>query len=181
MTPRPFPIPTWAPAAAAIAIVVWAASVWWMVATLPTGGDTGAIERVLDSVVTELESSNAAIEALALQTAALDEERDALAARVGDLERRGPLDAAFQMLSSDEDAEDSDATPSPETSPFFTNGADRYNCRDFTSMAEAQEALKVNRPGDPNRIDGNNNGIACEDFRYPADSATPAAAPVVAP
>lgn len=50
---------------------------------------------------------------------------------------------------------------------FFTNGADRYNCTSFTSQAEAQEALAANAPGDPNRIDMNANGVACEDIAYP--------------
>jgi len=176
MTQRPFAIPTWAPAAAAIGILVWAATIWWMVATLPTGGDTGAIEDVLDSVVAELESSNASVEALALQVAALEEERDALVARVDDLESRGPIGVAFPMSAGDPAVEDE---PTAETTAFFTDGADRYNCRDFTSMADAQEALDVNRPGDPNRIDTNNNGLACEDFSYPTSSATPSATPTV--
>ena len=62
-----------------------------MVATLPTGGDTRTTEGILDSAVTGLESS---IEELTRQVAALGEERDALATRIGDLERRGPMDAA---------------------------------------------------------------------------------------
>ena len=35
----------------------------------------------------------------------------------------------------------------------------------------------MNGPGDPNRIDMNRNGIACEDIRYPAATATPTAPP----
>jgi hypothetical protein len=58
------------------------------------------------------------------------------------------------------------ATPSA-TVRFFTNGADRYNCTSFTSQAEAQEALAANAPGDPNRMDMNANGVACEDIAYP--------------
>ncbi len=179
MPQRPFLIPTWAPVAAAVAILVWGASIWWMVATLPTGGDTSSIEDVLDAVVAELESANASIEMLEMQLAAVEEERIALVARIEGLESRGPVDNAFQMSTSDsEGAEaetDGDASD-PEDSPFFTDGADRYNCRDFTSIADAQEALDVNRPGDPNHIDGNNNGQACEDFKYPA---APAATPTV--
>ena len=182
MTQRPFLIPTWAPVAAAVAIVVWAASIWWMVATLPTGGDTSAIEDVLDAVVAELESANTSIETLWTQLAAVEEERAALVARVEDLESRGPVDAAFQMSTPDGETATEDAAVAsaadPSDSPFFTNGADRYNCRNFTSMADAQEALDVNRPGDPNRIDGNNNGQACEDFKYPAAAvATPSVVP----
>ena len=58
------------------------------------------------------------------------------------------------------------ATPGA-TVRFFTNGADRYNCTSFTSQAEAQEALAANAPGDPNRMDMNANGVACEDIAYP--------------
>lgn len=172
MTQRWFPTPTWAPVVAAVAIVVWAASIWWMVATLPTGGDTSAIEDVLDAVVAELESANTSIETLGTQLATVEEERAALVARIEDLESRDPVDAAFQMSTPDGEAATGDvaveSTAAPSESPFFTDGADRYNCRNFTSMADAQEALEVNRPGDPNRIDGNNNGQACEDFKYPA-------------
>lgn len=53
---------------------------------------------------------------------------------------------------------------------FFTNGADKYNCTSFGSQAEAQEALTANAPGDPNRLDMNGNGVACEDITYPANT-----------
>ena len=91
------------------------------------------------------------------------------------------MDAAFQMSTPEGEGAGEEATEAatdPSDSPFFTNGVDRYNCRNFTSMADAQEALEVNRPGDPNRIDGNNNGQACEDFKYPATAtATPSVVP----
>jgi len=180
MTQRPLNIPGWAPAAAAAAFVLWAMSIWWMVATLPSGGDTGAIEEVLDAVVAELETANTEIETLSSQIAAIEEERSALVARLEDLESDGPVEGAFQMSADEasedgEDAEATEASASPESSAFFTNGADRYNCRDFASHAEAAEALEVNGPSDPNRIDTNRNGLACEDFKYPtAPAATPA-------
>ncbi|MCB9490974.1 MAG: hypothetical protein H6674_02775 [Dehalococcoidia bacterium] len=187
MTPRPFTIPTWAPAAAAAAFVIWAASIWWMVATLPTGGDTSAIEDTLDAVVAELESANGSIETLGGQVASLEEQRDALEARIAELETKTPVEGAFQM--SPATSEDGDSTAaattaegdtsvlstSAESSPFFTDGKDRYNCRDFKSTAEAQEALEVNGPSDPNRIDTNKNGLACEDFKYPTTGASTAA------
>ena len=56
------------------------------------------------------------------------------------------------------------------TSRFVTNGADKYNCTSFTSQAEAQEALAANAPGDPNRLDMNGNGVACEDITYAANT-----------
>lgn len=40
------------------------------------------------------------------------------------------------------------------------------NCDDFTSQAEAQANLKAN-PSDPNGLDRNNNGQACESTVYP--------------
>ena len=57
------------------------------------------------------------------------------------------------------------ATAAPP-SRFFTNGADKYNCTSFASQAEAQKALAANAPGDPNRMDMNANGVACEDIAY---------------
>jgi len=185
MTARPFVIPTWAPAAAAAAFVIWAASIWWMVATLPTGGDTGAIEDALNAVVAELESANTSIEALGGQVASLEEQRDALEARIAELETKEPLEGAFQMSpatsedgATGTDGETTVAATEPEESTFFTDGKDRYNCRDFKSTAEAQEALEVNGPSDPNKIDTNKNGLACEDFKYASAST---AASVVTP
>ncbi|GAA3247568.1 excalibur calcium-binding domain-containing protein [Pseudonocardia petroleophila] len=43
------------------------------------------------------------------------------------------------------------------------------DCKDFSSQEEAQAALL---PGDPERLDANDNGLACENYDY--DSATPA-------
>lgn len=64
-----------------------------------------------------------------------------------------------------------DAAGMPATSRFLTNGMDKYNCTSFGSQAEAQEALAANAPGDPNRLDMNGNGVACEDITYAANTA----------
>ena len=40
---------------------------------------------------------------------------------------------------------------------------DRLNCDDFDTQAEAQDELDAD-PADPNGLDGNNNGEACEEF-----------------
>lgn len=48
---------------------------------------------------------------------------------------------------------------------YFTDGRDRYNCKDFDSWEEAQAAYEANLPGDPNKIDIDRNGIACEALR----------------
>jgi hypothetical protein len=59
------------------------------------------------------------------------------------------------------------------------------DCRDFASQAAAQSALR-SRSGDAARLDGNHNGIACEEYfrtalpAPPRDGAAPPVAPVVA-
>ena len=45
------------------------------------------------------------------------------------------------------------------------------NCKDFPSQAAAQANL-IQNPGDPNRLDANNNGIACEDYPYATGTPT---------
>lgn len=40
---------------------------------------------------------------------------------------------------------------------------DRFNCEDYETQAAAQRNLDRN-PDDPNRLDANNNGQACEEF-----------------
>ena len=46
------------------------------------------------------------------------------------------------------------------------NAADR-DCPDFTSQAEAQAAFNA-VPGDPERLDADGDGLACEDQAYAA-------------
>ncbi|MDP2328082.1 MAG: hypothetical protein Q8M79_08335 [Dehalococcoidia bacterium] len=160
-------LPRWIPAAAALAFVAWAVTIWWMIATLPaSGSESTPVEMA--AVVTEIDRLNGEIAMLA--------------ERVADLQAAGaPLDRAAPAaaLAPPDDGIEATTPTTADTgtpdvaaetgavSPFFTNGADRYNCRDFSSYADAQEALRVNRPGDPNRIDMNNNNQACEDFAYP--------------
>lgn len=45
---------------------------------------------------------------------------------------------------------------------------DAYNCGNFHSQAEAQAVLKAD-PRDPNRLDTDRDGIACESNRDPRD------------
>lgn len=56
-------------------------------------------------------------------------------------------------------------TPSEITSTFdstqYIGQGNRYNCPDFTSQADAQAVLRVN-PRDPNQLDRDGDGIACE-------------------
>jgi len=41
--------------------------------------------------------------------------------------------------------------------------ADRFNCSDFATQPQAQAQLNMDR-SDPNRLDANHNGIACENL-----------------
>ena len=69
------------------------------------------------------------------------------------------------------------AAPAPAPQPPANSGfdptryigqGDRYNCSDFASQAEAQAVLRAD-PTDPNRLDRDRDGIACESNRAPYD------------
>ena len=73
------------------------------------------------------------------------------------------------------------ATPSPArtAAPAAVAGfdatryigqGDRYNCADFASQAQAQAVLRAS-PADPNRLDTDRDGIACESNNAPYDRA----------
>ncbi|AVX06045.1 hypothetical protein MXMO3_03542 (plasmid) [Maritalea myrionectae] len=46
----------------------------------------------------------------------------------------------------------------------WAQGYDR-DCSDFNSWREAQAFYEANQPGDPHRLDADNDGIACEALR----------------
>ena len=50
----------------------------------------------------------------------------------------------------------------------YIGQGDRYNCGDFASQAQAQAVLRAD-PRDPNGLDGDNDGVACETNRSPFD------------
>ena len=55
-----------------------------------------------------------------------------------------------------------DSSSDPSADPSASSAADGdLNCDDFASQAEAQAQLETD-PGDPNDLDEDNNGIACE-------------------
>ena len=61
------------------------------------------------------------------------------------------------------------ASPRPGFDPaFYVGKGDAFNCADFASQAEAQAVLRLD-PTDPNRLDGDRDGIACESNRAPKD------------
>lgn len=55
----------------------------------------------------------------------------------------------------------SDASDIPRTVGLSHGIADR-DCADFGSQAEAQAFLTASGPGDPHRLDGDDDGVACE-------------------
>lgn len=56
------------------------------------------------------------------------------------------------------------STPMPQVQSQFVCGGDLYNCGDFSNRTELMEYF--NRcPGDPSRLDQNNDGVPCESLR----------------
>jgi micrococcal nuclease len=51
----------------------------------------------------------------------------------------------------------------------YLNQGDRYNCPDFQSQADAQSVLRAD-PSDPNRLDTDRDGVACESNPPPRDT-----------
>ena len=73
------------------------------------------------------------------------------------------------------------SVPTAIPTPAPTQVPDLLNCRDFPTRAAAQAALDAD-PSDPNNIDTNDNGIACEDFLFAGETAVPTTpAPTKAP
>ena len=60
------------------------------------------------------------------------------------------------------------APPSGFDPTRYIGQGDRYNCSAFASQADAQAVLRAD-PRDPNRLDGDRDGIACESNRGPED------------
>lgn len=50
--------------------------------------------------------------------------------------------------------------------PAASAQANDQNCADFASQADAQAHLNAD-PSDPDNLDGDNDGLACEAFLYP--------------
>ena len=54
-------------------------------------------------------------------------------------------------------------------SPMALAQTDDLDCADFTSQADAQAELRAD-PTDPNGLDAEDDGVACETFAYPEDT-----------
>jgi len=57
-----------------------------------------------------------------------------------------------------------------DPAPYLGKG-DAYNCADFASQADAQAVLRAD-PTDPNRLDADRDGVACERNPAPYDRAS---------
>ncbi len=58
--------------------------------------------------------------------------------------------------------------PSGYDTARYLGQGDRYNCGDFSSQAYAQAVLRAD-PSDPNKLDTDKDGIACESRPNPRD------------
>jgi hypothetical protein len=64
--------------------------------------------------------------------------------------------------------------------PTATPPADVVNCDDFATQQQAQNWMNAH-PGDPDGLDGNGNGIACENLPCPCSNSTATQGPTPAP
>lgn len=82
-------------------------------------------------------------------------------------EATSPVQDEVETGSEDEEDEDNRSkvpvAPGPETPP---KGGDELDCSGFATQGQAQAVLDVD-PSDPNRLDANSDGEACED-RFPS-------------
>jgi hypothetical protein len=72
--------------------------------------------------------------------------------------------AAFVITAAPSFAQ---SAPPFEPAPYVGQG-DAYNCPDFASQADAQAVLRAD-PTDPNELDRDRDGIACETRPAPRD------------
>lgn len=52
-------------------------------------------------------------------------------------------------------------TPASPYQKYVEKGKDRYGCTDFPNQFDSQQVLRL-EPKDPNNLDGNRNGVACD-------------------
>lgn len=85
-----------------------------------------------------------------------------------------PVDDAGAMAVATPVAQEMVApTPAPKVATgfdpsFYIGKGDAFTCKDFRTQADAQAVLRAD-PRDPNRLDPDRDGIACESIRGPYD------------
>ena len=77
-----------------------------------------------------------------------------------------PIPVAVVPTTAPAVAAPAPAAPVPaENSGLNTGGRDLYNCGDFATWAEANAVYQANLPGDPNKLDANDDGSPCDSLR----------------
>jgi len=82
-----------------------------------------------------------------------------------DLEDDGAVPASVALVPV---ADDSTPTDGFDARTFIGKG-NAYNCNAFSSQAQAQAVLRAD-PRDPNKLDPDRDGLACESLRAPRDT-----------
>ena len=145
------------------------------------------IEDDVAALRAEIAALTSTVAGLGDQVASSEQQRQTLASRVQELESApaaavmstDPDGATVIVMSAVPDAATIEslqdlllAGPEPDAEftmnvidPWFTDGKNLYNCSDFESQVQAQAAYDANAPGDPNYLDGDKNGIACEQLK----------------
>lgn len=180
-------LPRWFLPAAGGAFALWAVTVWGMVASLESPNEAQAnaaaasavsiVEDEMAALRAEIVTLTSAVDGLGDQVASFEQERQTLTSRVQELEA-GATMAAATVVAVDGDTTIESlqdlllAGPEPGEEftinvidPWFTDGKNLYNCSDFESQIQAQAAYDANAPGDPNYLDGDKNGRACEQLK----------------
>ncbi len=176
-------LPRWFVPAAGGAFALWAVTVWWMVASLESPNEAqanaaaaSAVSLIEDDVMalrTEIAALTSAVDGLGDQVASLEQQRQTLTSRVQELETGTTAMAAVAGETTVESLQDlllAGPEPGGEfiinvIDPWFTDGQNLYNCSDFESQIQAQAAYDANLPGEPNYLDGDKNGRACEQLK----------------
>jgi len=92
--------------------------------------------------------------------------RASTASMQGAIERAGRLPSVVPIPSPIPTAPP--ASPGAFDPGFYIGKGDAFNCGDFASQAAAQAVLRAD-PTDPNRLDTDRDGVACESNRSPKD------------
>ncbi len=154
----------WLLVSAVAATALWIGGVLWIIAT-PGSDATAADQSATQLLDVELRALSMRVGELSSTTEWLDGREASLNGRIDELSEQ--LDAISARLDSAITTLEALTAPTavPTPHPLSTNGQDLYNCASFGSWEEAQALFEANLPGDPNHIDTNGNGIACEDLR----------------
>ncbi len=126
-----------------------------------------SLQSELDTAQDEVAGAQAQIEQITAEAEArVQQQMASVEARSAELDQRE------QALVSGENApRNAEAAGSSLGSSTTASASTDRDCSDFTTQAEAQAAFDA-VPGDPERLDADNDGIACEDSVSTSGSAS---------